>query len=112
MFHKPEHWNLFFEDLKSDNVFIERFLHRVERMDCRYNITQNRLVDGLSVLLKGDAFEWNWLFVERHENVSWNTLKSELINRFQVHRSEDVRFFNPKQNFQKKSVYDFYSVGA
>lgn len=45
-------FNLTFQGSRNDVVTVERFLNRVERMAMRSNISQNRLVDELSVLLK------------------------------------------------------------
>lgn len=108
---RPDTWNLKFSGSKKDNVPIERFLKRVERMAFRYQISQTRLVDDVSFLLEGDAKEWYWTYLEKMEIVSWEQLKMELIRRFQLRKSDDdiyIDMSSRKQDYPRESFYDFY----
>lgn len=108
---RPDTWNLKFSGSKKDNVSIDRFLKRVERMALRYQISQNRLVDDLSFLLDGDAKEWYWTYLEKMGYVTWVQLKAELIRRFQIRKSDDdvyIDMSTRKQDYPKESFYDFY----
>lgn len=76
------------------------FLSRLERMTVR--ISQNRLVDVLSLLLKGDVLEWFRTFMNRNSSVTSAAITNEMINRFKTRRNcDDIMrdLYNRKQNF-------------
>ena len=97
-FHRSEEsrslskWNIRFggrSDERGNERSVDRFLFQVEFLANAYHVSAARLVKELSVLLRGEPYEWYWNYIQRNNIVTWQQLKAELIKMFRDRRTDD-----------------------
>lgn len=110
-------WNIRYgstTDDKQNERSVDRFLFQVEFLANAYNVSSARLVKELSVLLRGEPYEWYWNFIQRNGLVTWPVLRAELVKMFRDRRTDDeVRhdLESRKQKYDKKETFlQFYHV--
>lgn len=110
-------WNIRYgstSDDKQNERSVDRFLFQVEFLANAYNVSSARLVKELSVLLRGEPYEWYWNYVQRNGLVTWPVLRAELVKMFRDRRTYDeVRqdLESRKQKYDKKETFlQFYNV--
>lgn len=68
---------------------VEDVLFRLEHLARSSKIRRNNLVDGLHNVLTGEAGDWFWHYLRKHESPDWERVKGALKQRF-VTRGTDA----------------------
>lgn len=91
-------------------IHIKRFLTRVEHMARSEEVPPQKLVTDLHYILKGNANDWYWTFIERNPNITWDMLKMELKKCFQGPRTdEDIRSqLETRKQKYRESFTEYY----
>ena len=102
-------WGIIYNGTPND-LHIKRFLMRVEHLAKSEKIPTQRLVTDLHYILKGNANEWYWTFIERNPNITWDNLKVELNKCFQGPRTDDdIRSqMEGRKQKHRESFCEFY----
>ncbi|KAI8124874.1 hypothetical protein CVS40_4842 [Lucilia cuprina] len=103
-------WNIFFSG-DDKTLRVDDFVRRVEHISSTQGYSLEEVAKNLYILLKGQAANWYFQWVQRNRNISWDILKSALqlqfrsgetdydlehrmINRLQKHNETFDQFYN------------------
>lgn len=103
-------WNVSF-DGTSACPRIDRFLYRVERLANNNRIPLDSLVNDLGAVLKGEAYEYYWILLERSGQLTWQQLKEAMTYRFDDRRTDDEIWdvLNSRKQKTKEQFIVFYN---
>lgn len=106
----PRKWPISFDGTTTGTP-AKRFIHMVEHQATINGVHLKQIANDLSYFLKGIAADWFWDFVQRHGEVDWVFLKTELIKRFADRRTdlELRRVIDSKKQKPHEKFIDFYS---
>lgn len=103
-------WNVSF-DGTSAGPRVDRFLYRVERLANNNRIPLDSLVNDLGAVLKGEAYEYYWILLERSGQITWQLLKEAMTYRFDDRRTDDEIWdvLNSRKQKTKEQFIVFYN---
>lgn len=81
-------WRVRFSGDRKDPP-VEDVLFRLEHLARSNQIRRDDLVDGLHNVLTGEAGEWFWHYLRKHETPGWERVKRALTQRFVTRGSDD-----------------------
>lgn len=107
----PSTWGITFTGNPKDPP-IESFIFRVEATAKNvFHISEEQLVNEFGALLKNEAQEWYWSYMQRkggRANVSYRQLKNDIIARYRDRRSDyelKYQLSSRKQNYREKEEF-------
>lgn len=107
---KMDKWKLSFN---GTDVMVEKFVFQVEHLASTNGISEQQLVNGLHLFLKGLASDHYWVMLQQNPNCTWQELKASLLYRFKIRRSDiEIRqsLDNRKQKLNESFIEFYYSI--
>ncbi|KAI8119897.1 hypothetical protein CVS40_8784 [Lucilia cuprina] len=104
-------WNIYFSG-DDKELRVDDFIRRVEHIACSQGISLQEVANNLYILLKGQAANWYFQWVQRNRNITWNSLKSALEVQFRSCESDydlEHKMMNRLQKYNE-SFDQFYNV--
>lgn len=103
-------WNVYFSGIDKD-LRIDQFILRVEHIAVTQGVSLQEVANNLYILLKGQAANWYFQWIQRNNDITWDSLKSALCIQFRTCETDydlEHRMMNRLQKYNE-SFDQFYN---
>lgn len=107
--NEMDKWGLRFDN-SNKSLPIKSFLFRVKTLKEAYGYNSAHVCKYFHLLLSGEPLNWYYQFLGKHRNVTWKSLKKEILERFRSNQN-DLKISNKMQSLKqgKDSFEQFYN---